>query len=217
MLGFRSVVSVLVRFVVRELLVELKADRHTTATGDPGLTLTLGDRANAKRNHHQRPQPARLTGTGDQAPALEVAMNELDDFLTPTLTRQLQAEQALINGDPGPRLAMWSTQDPVTIFGRDRTTIGSEEVTQAFHWLATRFSNLTDYRFELVAADASGDLAYTLGYEHVTFSIDGGPVEPITLRVTHLYRREDGEWKTVHRHADDPPTGPLPSADTSTE
>ena len=144
-------------------------------------------------------------------------MNELDDFLTPTLTRQLQAEQALINGDPGPRLAMWSTQDPVTVFGRDRTTIGSEEVTQAFHWLATRFSNLTDYRFELVAAGASGDPAYTLGYEHITFSIDGGPVEPTTLRVTHLYRREDGEWKIVHRHADDPPTGPLPSADASTE
>jgi hypothetical protein len=35
MLGFRSVVSVLVRFVVREFLDELKAGRHTTATGDP--------------------------------------------------------------------------------------------------------------------------------------------------------------------------------------
>jgi ketosteroid isomerase-like protein len=144
-------------------------------------------------------------------------MSELDDFLTPTLTRQLQAEQALINGDPGPRLAMWSTQDPVTVLGAERTVIGSPEVTQAFHWLATRFSNLTDYRFELVAAGASGDLAYTLGYEHITFSIDGGPVQPTALRVTHLYRREDGEWKTFHRHADDPPTGPLPSADASTE
>jgi SnoaL-like domain len=55
-----------------------------------------------------------------------------------------------------------------------------------------------------VAAGASGDLAYTLGYEHVVFSIDGGPVAPLTLRVTHLYRREDGEWKTIHRHADAP-------------
>jgi ketosteroid isomerase-like protein len=115
-------------------------------------------------------------------------MSALDDFLTPTLTRQLQAEQALINGDPGPRLAMWSAQEPVTVFGAERTAIGSDEVTQAFHWLATRFSNLTDYRFELVAAGASGDLAYTLGYEHVVLSMDGGPVAPLTLRVTHLYR-----------------------------
>jgi hypothetical protein len=32
-------------------------------------------------------------------------MSDLDDFLTPTLTRQLEAEQAIINGDPGPRLS----------------------------------------------------------------------------------------------------------------
>jgi ketosteroid isomerase-like protein len=148
---------------------------------------------------------------------LEVVMSELDDFLATALARQVEAEEALHNGDPEPRLAMWSTQDPVTVFGADRTVIGSEEVTQAFHWLATRFSNLTDYRFELVAAGASGDLAYTLGYEHVVFSIDGGPVALLTLRATHLYRREDGEWKTIHRHADRPPTGPLRPADASTE
>jgi hypothetical protein len=47
-------------------------------------------------------------------------MSDLDDFLTPTLTRQVEAEQALINGDSGPRLAMTSTQDPVTSSGRIR-------------------------------------------------------------------------------------------------
>jgi ketosteroid isomerase-like protein len=129
-------------------------------------------------------------------------MSELDDFLTPTLTRQLDAEQALINGDPGPRLAMWSTQDPVTVFGAEKSVIGSEEARQAFRWLASRFSNCTDYRFELVAAGASGDLAYTVGYEHTSVSWDGTPLEPYILRVTHAYRREDGEWKIVHRHAD---------------
>jgi ketosteroid isomerase-like protein len=148
-------------------------------------------------------------------------MSDLDDFLTPTLTRQLEAEKALINGDPGPRLAIWSTQDPVTIFGAEKSVIGSEEARQVFRSLATRFSNLTDYRFdyrfELVAAGASGDLAYTLGYEHITVSMDGGPVAPLTLRVTHLYRREDGEWKIIHRHADVPPTGQPLRADASTQ
>jgi ketosteroid isomerase-like protein len=137
-------------------------------------------------------------------------MSDLDDFLTPTLARQLEAEKAPINGDPGPRLAMWSTQEPVTVFGAEKTVIGSDEARQVFHWLATRFSNLTDYRFELVAAGVSGDLAYTLGYEHITVSMEGGPVALLTLRVTHLYRREDGEWKIVHRHADVPPTGSAP-------
>jgi hypothetical protein len=96
-------------------------------------------------------------------------MSELDDFLTPTLVRQLDAEKALINGDPEPRLAMWSTQDPVTVLGAMKDDIGAEEARQVFRWLATRFSNLTDYRFELVAAGASGDLAYTVGYEHMSF------------------------------------------------
>jgi hypothetical protein len=107
-------------------------------------------------------------------------MSELDDFLTPTLDRQVEAEQALLNGDPGLRLAMWSTQEPVTVFGAEKTVIGSDEARQVFRWLATRFSDLTDYRFELVAAGASGDLAYTVGYEHITVSMDGGPVAPLT-------------------------------------
>jgi hypothetical protein len=44
-------------------------------------------------------------------------MTELDDILTPTLVRQIEAEQALVNGDPEPRLAMTSNNDPVTVFG----------------------------------------------------------------------------------------------------
>ncbi len=42
-------------------------------------------------------------------------------------------------------------------------------------------------------------MAYTLGFERFNASIAGRPV-----RVTHIYRREDGEWKIVHRHADNP-------------
>jgi hypothetical protein len=42
-------------------------------------------------------------------------MSDLDDFLATTLARQVEAEEALHNGDPEPRLAMWSTQDPVTV------------------------------------------------------------------------------------------------------
>ena len=37
-------------------------------------------------------------------------MGDLDDFLTATLARQVEAERALHNGDLGPRLAMWSTR-----------------------------------------------------------------------------------------------------------
>jgi ketosteroid isomerase-like protein len=76
--------------------------------------------------------------------------------------------------------------------------------------MASRFSDLADYDFELVAAGASHDLAYTVGYERHSASIEGGPVKPHTLRVTHVYRRENGEWNVVHRHGDEVPVRDIP-------
>jgi ketosteroid isomerase-like protein len=32
--------------------------------------------------------------------------------------------------------------------------------------------------------------------------------EQTELRATHVYRREDGQWRAVHRHADRRPPGP---------
>ena len=144
-------------------------------------------------------------------------MSELDDFLTNTLARQIKAEEAIHNGNVEPRLEMWTTREPVTLFGAGvPLKRGSDEVTRAFRWLASRFSNCTAYRFELIAAGLSGDLAYTVGFEHSTRSMDGGPAESVTLRVTHIYRRENGEWKIVHRHGDTPPIDQSSPAEAST-
>ena len=63
---------------------------------------------------------------------------------------------------------------------------------------------------DLEVAYVGADLAYTVGYEHNQVKVDGRP-RTYTLRVTHAYRREDGQWRIVHRHADVPPTddGPI--------
>jgi ketosteroid isomerase-like protein len=74
----------------------------------------------------------------------------------------------------------------------------------------------TDYRFDLVATGASGDLAYLVGFEHIAHSVEGVPVEPYTLRVTHIFRREQGEWRIVHRHADYIPVDQTAPAEAST-
>jgi ketosteroid isomerase-like protein len=160
---------------------------------------------------------ARLRGAKRAAPG--VAMSELDDFLTLTLARQIEAEQALVNGDPEPRLAMTSINDPVTVFGaKVPVRRGWDEVSETLRWLAARWSGSTEYRFDLVAADVSGDLAYMIGFEHVANSVVGVPVEPYTLRVTHIFRRENGEWKIAHRHADYVPIDQtLPSHASTTE
>jgi ketosteroid isomerase-like protein len=132
-------------------------------------------------------------------------VTETDEFLAEMLPRQLAAEQALCRGDVGVRSETWSQRDPVTLFGAAvPVRRGWDEVNDTFHWLAGRFSALHDYEFELVAAGASGDLAYTVGFEHKTVVVDGERAT-YTLRVTHVYRREDGAWKIVHRHGDYPP------------
>jgi ketosteroid isomerase-like protein len=134
----------------------------------------------------------------------ETNVSELDDFLDSTLPRHIEADIALHNGDVTPRMRMWSRSDPVTVFGAFGPCVsGWAEVSRAFEWVASRFSGNTAYSFELVAGGVSGDMAYTVGYERHSTSIDGAAAEPKTLRVTQVYRREDGEWKVAHRHADE--------------
>jgi ketosteroid isomerase-like protein len=50
--------------------------------------------------------------------------------------------------------------------------------------------------------------AYTVGFERSRVSFEGGPQRDMVVRVTHIYRRIDGDWKVVHRHADFPPADP---------
>jgi ketosteroid isomerase-like protein len=132
-------------------------------------------------------------------------MNERDAFLDSTMPRLKAADTAIHNGDAAPRAAIWSHNDPVTLFGAVASLSGWAEISPAFDWLASRFSNGTSWEYEVVAAGASGDLAYIVGIEHTTASVAGAAPEPYELRVTTIFRRESGEWKVVHRHADPPP------------
>lgn len=136
-------------------------------------------------------------------------MSERDVFLDSMMPRQIEAETALHNGEVEPRLAMWSRSDPVTLFGAWFSATGWDAVSGIFKRLAEAMEDCESYEVELVAADASGDLAYTVTYEHTTVTVNAIPAT-YTLRVTHVYRREDGEWRIVHRHGDpipDPPDG----------
>jgi ketosteroid isomerase-like protein len=128
-------------------------------------------------------------------------MNDRDDFLEWVRTRLYDAELALHNGDAAPRLAIWSTKEPVTVLGAWKSASSSSEATRLFNELQKTFSDCTSYSLELVAADVVGDIAYTVGYEHTQASINGEP-RTYTLRATQIYRREDGEWKVAHRHGD---------------
>jgi ketosteroid isomerase-like protein len=127
---------------------------------------------------------------------------EVDDFLAVTMPRLNEAEIALHNGDADPRFAMWSHNDPVTLFGAAFSGSGWAEIEPLFERLGSSFSNCTSYQNEVIAAGASGDLAYIVAFEHTTASIGGAAAQAYVLRATTVFRREDGEWKVVHRHGD---------------
>ena len=134
-------------------------------------------------------------------------MNDTEEFLAAVLPRLLAADTALHNGDVAQRKAMWSTTDPVTLFGAAMMTTGWQQIEATFDWLGTQFSDCTAFDIEVIAAGVSGDLAYLVAFEHITASIGGKPPAPFTLRVTTVFRREAGGWKVVHRHADHLPDG----------
>lgn len=135
---------------------------------------------------------------------------DTEQFLAHMLPKQRAAERAIHNGDVEPRLALWSRTDPVTLFGAKLSSSGWADLEPTFRKVASWFSDSQEYEFEVIAAGASGDLAYTVGYEHNRVTMDGQQ-RTYTLRVTHVYRREDGQWRIVHRHADVPPVadGPI--------
>jgi ketosteroid isomerase-like protein len=79
--------------------------------------------------------------------------------------------------------------------------VGQEEVGDLFTHLGRSFSDCTSFRHELLAHDVIGHMAFTVGLEHTSVSVDGRPRD-YTLRVTQVYRREGGGWRVAHRHGD---------------
>jgi ketosteroid isomerase-like protein len=128
-------------------------------------------------------------------------MTDREDFLAWFATTLREAEVALHNGDPAPRRALWSTNEPVSVLGAWRNAIGQQEFDELLTVLGRTFSDCTSFAVELLACDVVGDLAYTACLEHTSASVNGQP-RTYTLRATQVYRREDGEWKVVHRHGD---------------
>lgn len=84
-------------------------------------------------------------------------------------------------------------------------------MTGTFRRVAESFSNVSDFMFDVVVTHFDGYMAYSVGYERCNGSTDGGPIEPIAIRVTHAYRREGGVWKIVHRHGDFAPEDQQPT------
>ena len=68
-------------------------------------------------------------------------MNEVEEFRAAMLARQMEAEEAFVQGDPRPRMELWSRRDPVTLFGAiGMSESGWDQLSETFSWVVSRFS-----------------------------------------------------------------------------
>lgn len=83
-------------------------------------------------------------------------------------------------------------------------TRGAVAVNERYTKDAKAFDEGTESSsFEIFHSGADGDVGYWTGLQHAKVKMKGkGALMPMTLRVTEVFRKEGGDWKIVHRHAD---------------
>jgi ketosteroid isomerase-like protein len=132
-------------------------------------------------------------------------MSKSDREFNSARERVRTALAAMGSGNPDPYIECWAASDDATLFGAwGPIDKGHAHLIETFRWVGSRFKRGALVPEDIVACE-SGDLAYTVGFERGEVVVDGGTTAPMTIRVTHIYRRIDGEWRLVHRHADFPP------------
>ena len=89
--------------------------------------------------------------------------DDRDDLLAWVNSALSEAERPVHNGDAGPRRALWSRNEPVSVPGAWHNAYGRDDVDEAFTFLERSFSDCTSFMFELQAYDVVGDMAYTAG------------------------------------------------------
>jgi ketosteroid isomerase-like protein len=99
--------------------------------------------------------------------------------------------------------AISTRHPPATLFeAGGAISLGPERVLEAYVEGAPPLETAGQTRFEVLQSAASDGLAYWVGLQRSTVRLADGAPRQVVQRVTELFRREKGEWKLIHRHAD---------------
>jgi len=122
--------------------------------------------------------------------------SELDD-----LVRSHEAHNnRFFNGDPD--FEIWAQDDAVTLHGGfGESGRGWAQVQRILRGAASRLSE-GRMTFTPIGGQIMGDLAYLVGLEQGTVRLNGGPPQPMKLKVTTILRRSEGRWLRLHRHGE---------------
>jgi ketosteroid isomerase-like protein len=107
-----------------------------------------------------------------------------------------------VKGNLEPEMILWSHREDVTLANPLGPPVRRwEQVAAAAERAASQLRDGEIVGYEIVAKYVTPELAYLVEPERAKL-VASQDIAPITLRVTTIFRREDGAWKIVHRHAD---------------
>lgn len=117
---------------------------------------------------------------------------------------RLAASTDFVEGKFEPLEKISVGRSPATIFPPPGICIqGVDEVNASNKKGAESFLPGAKNTFEVMHQDADEHLAYWTGIQRSVVKMKGQENEVVfNLRVTELFRKENGEWKLMHRHAD---------------
>lgn len=109
-----------------------------------------------------------------------------------------------MDGDSEPARRLFSEREDVTLgnpFGPFAR--GLAQVTETMQRAASNYRDGGAAGFDTISKCVTPDLAYLVEVERLESKVGGREdVSALHLRVTSIFRREEGSWKLVHRHAD---------------
>ncbi len=120
------------------------------------------------------------------------------------IERYHEALREFVKGDPEPQKLMFSHRDDVTLanpLGPPRR--GWKRVSETLERAASLIRDGEITNFENLVTYVTDELAFIVELEWAKGKIAGSKdMKPIPLRVTTIFRPEDGTWKVLHRQAD---------------
>jgi ketosteroid isomerase-like protein len=129
-----------------------------------------------------------------------VAVDDLDEVI-----EQFQlALNEFLKGNPKPAQNLFSHRDDVSLANPlGPPARGWDEVAATMERVASNLRDGEITGFETVAKYVTPELAYIVWIERNKGKVGGREdIASFDLRVTTIFRPEDGTWKVVHRHAD---------------
>jgi ketosteroid isomerase-like protein len=139
------------------------------------------------------------------------AVDDVDELI-----EQLNLAQGeFLKGNVEPMNNLFSHGEDVTLNNPlSPPAHGWERVAATMERAASQFRDGDIVAIENQEKHVTSELAYVVRVERAKAKVGGSEdiIAPIALRVTMIFRPEDGDWKIVHRHADPITTAQAPES-----